>query len=327
MEPIQRVQDFERLKTLADPRRLAILRLLMAKPANLTGLGQILDEHPARVRHHLKQLESAGLVELDSTRVVRGFVEKYYRAKARAFYLQELITPDTGARKSLVVLGSHDLALELLNERLPSVDILTYPVGSLDGLLALRQGTAHIAGCHLLDAQSGEYNLPFVRHIFPDRVVNLVTLAHRLQGLIIQPGNPRQIHSLEDLLQKDVSFVNRNRGSGTRVWLDRRLDALNLPHERIVGYKNEVYTHTRVGEMVANGKANVGLGIQAVAQQYELDFVPLFQERYDLAIPVENLADRNIQPLLDYLQSGDYRRTVLPLAGYETEHSGELLVP
>jgi len=327
MEPIQRLQDFDKLKILADTRRLAILRLLMVKPETLTSIGEALGEHPALIRHHLKRLEKVGLVELDSSRIVRGFVEKYYRARARAFYFQELITPDTAGRKTLVVLGSHDLALELLNERLPGVDILTYPVGSLDGLLALRQGTAHIAGCHLLDSQSGEYNLPFVRHIFPDRAVKLVTLAHRLQGLFFQPGNPRQIRGLGDLLRDDIRFINRNRGSGTRVWLEQQLDSLNLPREQIEGYKHEVNTHTQVGEMVASAKADVGLGIQAVAQQYGLEFMPLFQERYDLVIPAEQMMDQSIQPLLDYLQSADYRRAIVPLTGYETQHSGELLTP
>ena len=149
MNQLRRIQDFEHLKILADARRLAILRLLMAKQATLSQLGQALGEHPARVRHHLKQLEKAGLVELVDTRVVRGFVEKYYRARARAFLLQELILPDDPKRETITVLGSHDLALEALAERLreqSSMDLLVLPVGSLDGLIALRQGSAQLAG-------------------------------------------------------------------------------------------------------------------------------------------------------------------------------------
>ncbi len=176
MLPIRKLRSFDQLKLLADPRRLAILKQLMAGPASLTMLGKSLSEHPAWVRHHLKQLETAGLVELVETRVQSGVVEKFYRARASGFLVQELILPINPARPMLVFSGSHDLAVELLANQLSDhLDILTLPVGSLDGLVALRQNLCNVSGAHLLDS-SGEYNLPFIRHFFPDRVMRLLPL-------------------------------------------------------------------------------------------------------------------------------------------------------
>jgi putative molybdopterin biosynthesis protein len=332
MDYLRRVQSFEQLKILADARRLAILRMLMAGPATLSQLGLTLGEHPARVRHHLKQLEGADLVEMVDTRVVRGFVEKYYRARAQAFWFQELILPDDPERDIFAVLGSHDLALEILAQRLRQrktapIDLLVLPVGSLDGLVALRQGSTQLAGCHLLDAESGEYNLPFIRHLLPDRQVSLLTLAHRQQGLLVAKGNPLEIHGLEDLARPEVILVNRNRGSGTRLWLDRQLEMLSLHPNSLNGYNREVRTHTAVAEIVARGKASVGLGLQAAARQFGLGFIPLFQERFDLVLAQELLESRRLQPLFDYLQNAEFRRAIEGLGGYETTHTGEQITP
>jgi putative molybdopterin biosynthesis protein len=332
MDYLRRIHNFEHLKILADSRRLTILRLLMAGPATLSQLGQTLDEHPARVRHHLKQLEEADLVEMVDTRVVRGFVEKYYRARAQAFWFQELILPEDPERDIFAVLGSHDLALEILAEHLrqrekEALELLVLPVGSLDGLVALRQGSAQIAGCHLLDAESGEYNLPFIRHLLPDRQVSLLTLAYRQQGLLVAAGNPLAIHGLEDLARPEVVLINRNRGSGTRLWLDRQLEILSIHPNTLNGYNREARTHTAVAETVARGKASVGLGLRASARQFGLDFIPLFQERFDLALAQELLESRRLQPLFDYLQSAEFRRAVEGLGGYETAHTGDQITP
>ncbi len=235
MVEIEQIKDFDQIKIVTDPNRLAILRLLMAGPATLTQLGRVMGEHPAWVRHHLKQLEATGLVEMKTAQVSGGFVEKYYQAKARAFYFQEMILPETSGKKIVVMLGSHDLALNVLAQRSlekTGLQLIIQPVGSLDGLVALRQGIAQISGCHLLDIQSGEYNLPFIRHIFPDRPVVLVTLAHRQQGLLVAPGNPLHIRGLEDLGREDVTLANRNRGSGTRLWLDQQLERMGIPPSR-----------------------------------------------------------------------------------------------
>jgi len=333
MDPIQRIQNLEQIKTLSDARRLAILQMLMVGPETLTSIGKILGEHPAQVRHHLKQLEAAGLVELVETRTIRGFVEKYYQAKAHAFIFNEMILPhhpgDT--QETIVAAGSHDLALELLARSLAQEKrterILTIPVGSLEGLIALRQGNAHLAGSHLKDGVSGEYNLSYVRHFFPDRSVTLFTLAYREQGLMVLPGNPKGIRGLQDLAREDVTLINRNPGSGTRVWLDRQLSESGIDMQRLRGYEREVRTHTQIAEAIQTGSADVGLGLQAAAQQYQLDFIPLFQERYDLVIPQEMLANQHLVRLLDYLQSGAFRRDANSLGGYDTAHSGDQIDP
>lgn len=327
MEQLKKITEFTQLKTLAGEQRLSILRILMARPATLSQLGKELGQSPAHIRHHLLKLEGAGLIRLVEMRAVRGFVEKYYRATGSTFLLHELVLPASSKALTFVVSGSHDLALELLAEDLPDVEMIILPVGSIDGLVALRQGSAQIAGCHLLDADSGEYNLPYVKHFFPDREVNLITLGYRDQGFLVAPGNPLRINQIEDLARSDVRFTNRNRGSGTRLWLDRQLSTLNLPGDSITGYSEEDNTHTKVAERVACGEADTGIGLLAAAQQAKLDFVPLFNERYDLVIPKEQLTDQHMAPLFDKLQSSTFRREVNALGGYETTQTGDVIIP
>jgi len=332
MEYIQRIEQYRDIKVLTDERRLRILRLLMAKPATLSQLGDQLGEHPARVRHHLKALEAAGFVELVETRLVRGFVEKYYQARARAFLLHELILPDLLDRDVVPVLGSHDLALEKLaghlrNHEPGSVELMVLPVGSLEGLIALRQGAAQITGCHLLDTASGEYNLPHIRHIFPDRQVRIFTLAHRAQGLIIPHGNPKEIQALSDLTRADIKIINRNPGSGTRIWLDSQLKENGLPGSVVRGYTNHVRTHTQVARAVHHRDVDTGLGIEAAAILFDLDFIPLFQERFDLVILGESIADRRLLPMFEYLESAAFRREVDGLGGYDTVQTGDQIYP
>jgi putative molybdopterin biosynthesis protein len=330
MLKIEQIKDFEQIKIIADPHRQAILRLLMAGPATLTQLGRVIGEHPAWVRHHLKQLEAAGLVEMKTAQVSGGFVEKYYQAKARAFYIQEMILPQTSEKKILVMLGSHDLALNLLAQgslEVIGLQLIIQSVGSLDGLVALRQGIAQLSGCHLLDRKSGEYNLPFIRYIFPDRPMVLVTLAHRQQGLLVAPGNPKQIRGLEDLGREDVTLVNRNRGSGTRLWLDTQLEQLGILPERMRGYNQEARTHTAVAQAIQHGRADAGLGLYAAARLAKLEFIPIFQERYDLVLPEEQYRVSDIQNMLNYLQSRQFRSLVDSLGGYDTGHTGEELHP
>ena len=328
MEVLKRIQDLETIRVLADSRRLAILKLLMSGQATLTQLGQVIGEHPAQIRHHLKLLEKAGLVEMTDQRVVRGFVEKYYRAKANAFLLQEIILPKPSEPGSFIFLGSHDLALEAMAAQLSSLKLrplrfFIIPVGSLDGLVALRQGIAQIAGCHLLDTDTGEYNLTFVRHLFPDRLMRMVTLAHREQGLLVASGNPLGIRGIDDLAREDVRLINRNRGSGTRLWLDYQLQQRSLPAQALRGYELEVRTHTAAADMIASGKADAGIGLLAAAQKQNLDFIPLFQERFDLVFPQEQSDNSNFTTLFDFLTSGRFRRIVQHLGGYETEHTGD----
>ena len=320
MRKVHPLHTFEQIKQLADPRRMEILRLLMSKPATLTQLARTLDKSPAWVRHHILALESADLIELAEVRITGKVTEKFYRAKAGAFLVQELILPE-GGKPAIVFSGSHDLAIEKISEQIADhLTLLTLPVGSLDGLVNLRQGLCQISGAHLLD-KSGEYNAPFVRHLFPDRSMDMVTLAYRTQGLIVAPGNPKGVRSASNLAQTGLRFINRNPGSGTRLWLDTELERLGIPTENIDGYEDVVNTHTECARAIASGQADAALGLQASALQFNLDFIPLFEERYDLILPREQ--EGVLAPLLDYIQTAAFREETSTLTGYATTHSGE----
>ena len=317
----------DQIRILADPRRLQILRRLMAQPATISQLGRIFGEHPAWIRHHLKRLEQAGLVELDSTRLTGGYTEKFYKAIAPAFVLQNVILPEEPKANPILLMGSHDLALELLVEIVHQADsnihLLPVPVGSLDGLIALRNGLTPLTGCHLLDPASGEFNAPFVRHLFPDLDIVLITLAHREQGLIIARGNPLGIRSIMDLVRSGLTFINRNRGSGTRLWLDHQLRDKGISPKQINGYSQEMVSHTSLAHAIKQGFADAGIGLKAAAVKENLDFIPLFTERYDLIIPHDRVENPEIVPIIDMVRSQTFHRKVTSLAGYEDYHTGE----
>ncbi len=320
MNNVETLHAFEQIKLLSDARRLQILRLLMASPASLTQLARTLGQSPAWVRHHILALESAKLIELSEVRITGKVTEKFYRAKAGAFLLQEMILPE-GDKPAIVFSGSHDLALEKISAQIADhLTLLTLPVGSLDGLVNLRQGLCQISGAHLLD-KTGEYNAPFVRHLFPDRAMDLVTLAYRTQGLVLAPGNPIGVRGIADLARAGLRFINRNPGSGTRLWLDNELEQLGIPSETIDGYEHIVNTHTECARAIASREADAALGLQASALQYNLDFIPLFEERYDLVLPREQ--ENALSPLLEHIQTVAFRRDLNVLTGYNTSHSGE----
>ena len=320
MKKVEPVRSFENIKLLADPRRMDILRLLMASPATLTQLAQILKQSPAWIRHHVLALESANLVEMGEIRKTGKVTEKFYRARADALLLQEIILPKT-KKPAVVFSGSHDLALERIAKHLQRhVTLLSLPVGSLDGLVNLRQGLCQISGSHLLD-ENGEYNTPFVRHLFPDRAVDIVTLAYRTQGLMLASGNPKAVKKIADVARPNIRFVNRNAGSGTRLWFDAELRRLDILVERVSGYDRVVKTHSEAATLIANHKADAALGLQAAAHQHGLDFIPLFEERYDLVLPREQI--KTLSPLLDYIQTVGFRNSLTSLTGYNTVHSGE----
>jgi putative molybdopterin biosynthesis protein len=181
------------------------------------------------------------------------------------------------------------------------------------------------AGCHLYDSGTGDFNTPYVRHFFPDRKMVLLTLAHREQGLIVEPGNPHHVHGLDDLT-RNLRFINRNGGSGTRLWLDGQLNHLGIPPERVLGYTDEAHTHTEVALTIQQGRAQIGLGIRAAASFYQLDFIPLFHERYDLVMPIERISDQQLIPMFDTFYSGDFRRGVESLGGYDVSHLGDKII-
>jgi len=238
----------------------------------------------------------------------------------------ELLRPPEEIERTIVAIGSHDLTLDLLASHLrrcrPELAFSSANVGSLGGLLALQRWEAHLAGSHLLDVVSGEYNLADVRQVLPDREVVLVNLVYRQQGLLVAQGNPKGIRGLEDLLREDVTFVNRQREAGTRVLLDYKLKELGLDPSRIRGYHRIEYTHLAVAAAVASGTADAAVGILAAARALDLDFVPLAMERYDLVIPREHYESEAMQALLAVIRSEAFKREVEALGGYDVSQTG-----
>lgn len=229
----------------------------------------------------------------------------------------------------LRIVGSNDLALDLLISQLrrshPSLQVVSASVGSLAGLIALERGEAHVAGCHLLDEETGEYNLPFVRRVLPSEEVLLVNLVHRQQGLMMAKGNPKGVRGLEDLTRPDLVLVNRQKGAGTRVLLDLRMKELGIPPDAVRGYDHEVETHTAVAAAIAGGAADLGLGILSAAKALDLDFVPLARERYDLVIPVAYYDTEEMKLLVAAVRSESFKAVVREMGGYDTTDTGKIV--
>ena len=230
--------------------------------------------------------------------------------------------------RTIFCIGSHDVILDLLAQYLSDHDrrFVSANVGSQGGLVALRRGEAHLAGSHLLDPETGEYNLAYLKQYLPGVPVKLVTLVGREQGLLVRRGNPKGLKNLGDLIRPRVQFINRQRGAGTRVLLDYSLNRLGIAAENILGYNQEEYTHLGVAAAVASGRADCGLGIPAAAQALDLDFVPLFSERYDLVIPKEYADSPLLAPLFDVLADDGFRRAVSSLPGYDVTAMGNVIL-
>ncbi len=324
MDGLLNIDRPEALQALSDPNRLQILRRLMADKETISSLGASIGKHPAWVRHHVKSLEAAGLVALVEQRTTRNYTEKFYRACAPALTVNMLLRPLAPGRDPLVVLASSDFAVDLLaHEAAEDSGMVTGVAGSLDCLIAVRQGLADVAGCHLLDVDTGQYNLPYARHMFPDRDVAVVTLAHREQGLIVAHGNPLRLQSPDDVAEKGARFVNRNRGSGTRLWIDRYLSMARIDTHAIKGFDVEVPTHSEAAARVVAGYADAAIGIRAAAEQAGLGFVPLFSERYDLLMSAEVYETAKVTRMLDRLHERSFRRAVAGISGYDSHSTGE----
>jgi putative molybdopterin biosynthesis protein len=241
----------------------------------------------------------------------------------------ELLRPAEQIDRTVVVIGSHDLTLDLLaDELIPhGVFLSSSHVGSLGGLMALKNRTAHVAPSHLLDTDTGEYNWSYIRKYIPEVPVRLFHGVMREQGFIIRKGNPKSIRSFEDLVRDDVTFINRQSGAGTRVLLDYNLERLGLDAAKIKGYEMEEFTHTTVAVAVLSGVADVGMGVLAAARALDLDFIPVATEQYDLVIPEEFLPVEKIQVLLEVIKGNSFKSKVLALGGYGVDRTGEEILP
>jgi molybdate-binding protein/DNA-binding PadR family transcriptional regulator len=237
--------------------------------------------------------------------------------------------PELSKGNALLAIGSDDLVLDLLarflTEAHPEIQFSAHRVGSLAGLMALAEGRAHIAGVHLLDIESGKYNVPFVKHLMPEERVLLLHLAEREQGLMVARGNPKRIRSLKDLTRRHVRLVNRQRGAGTRLFLFHRLRQARIDPQAIAGFASESPTHSAVAAAVAAGTADVGPGIRAAAEEWGLDFISLGHERYDLAVPHAVFESQRLRAFLEVIHAGAFRRAAATLSGYDVSRLGTIV--
>jgi putative molybdopterin biosynthesis protein len=228
---------------------------------------------------------------------------------------------------TLFAVGSHDISLDLLAQYLASKNrrLTSANVGSLAGLMALRRGEAHFSGSHLLDPESGIYNLSYINQYLPDRGIIVLGFVDRQQGLIVKRGNPKNLFRIEDIAGPTVTFVNRQHGAGTRVLLDHQLNTLGISSDSIQGYEHEEYTHLAVAAAVKSGRGDCGLGIAAAANALDLDFIPLYVEEYDLIVPSEYYYSDLLTPLREILDDHRFRKEVECLPGYNTSRMGSII--
>ncbi len=242
----------------------------------------------------------------------------------------ELLRPKTEVDATLVFIGSHDNILDLLANQLhrerPLTRISSAHVGSMGGIMAIRRNEAHLAGCHLLDEKTGEYNISFIKLLLPNTPLQLVNLCYREQGLIVPKGNPKKIFGFEDMIKHSHTFINRQNGAGTRLLTDKLLADLGISPAQLVGYDHEEYTHMSVAAAVANGGVDAGMGIRAAAVALGLDFVPVTEERYDLIVPNAYLNDPKVEKVLHLIRTcGELHQKILSLGGYNLRDAGKIM--
>lgn len=242
----------------------------------------------------------------------------------------ELLRTQSEVDSTLVVTGSHDNILDLMANHLhrmqPTIRLSSAHVGSMGGIMAIRRKEAHVAGSHLLDEQTGEYNVSFIQRYLAGTSVKLINLAYREQGLIVPAGNPKSITGFESIAKHDRLFINRQGGAGTRLLTDKVLKDCKLSPKDIRGYEHEEYTHMSVAAAVANGSVDCGMGIRAAAVALNLDFIPVAEERYDLIIPTEFMEDEKIIKMLDLIRvNKEFHDKILSLGGYDLRDCGKIM--
>jgi putative molybdopterin biosynthesis protein len=243
----------------------------------------------------------------------------------------ELLVHKSDLDRVLVHVGSHDNTLDLLANELMGLSdplrLVSSHAGSMGGLTALKAGSALFAGAHLFDPETGDFNFPFIERYLKGIPVTVVNLAIRHQGLIVAKGNPLSIRGVDDLTRDDVTFINRQRGAGTRILLDHHLKKAGIDPREVAGYENEEFTHMAVAVNVLTGAASCGLGIYAAAKALGLDFAPLAHERYDLVIPDRYVKDARIKTLIEIIGRNSVQAKIKAQGGYETDMTGRIMRP
>ncbi|HJV17836.1 MAG TPA: helix-turn-helix transcriptional regulator [Bacillales bacterium] len=224
--------------------------------------------------------------------------------------------------------GSHDLLVEhFVKQASQNLQFPIQPtyIGSLEGLMMLYRNQSDIAAIHLLDPSSKEYNLPFIHQLFIYESITVLRFAAREQGFIVAKGNPKDIFTFRDLTRKDVQFVNRQKGSGTRFLLDSKLMAHNIHPEKINGFENEEWNHLTTASYISRGIADVTFGIRSAASHLGLDFIPIAKEYFDLVFRFTENNHNNLTRLMSYLQSLQFKASLTDLEGYDIQDLGKII--
>lgn len=263
-----------------------------------------------------------GILQIPST---TEYLPAGFKVNVRLLRKREVLS------NTVVFIGSHDNTIDVLSNQLkkhyPGYSLSSANVGSMGGLIALKRRECHMAGTHLLDETTGEYNIPFINNLLSGEKVLVINLVYRQQGLMVKKGNPKTIKGFEDLIREDVIFINRQRGSGTRLLLDKYLKELSIDPSKIKGYDTEEFTHMAVASRVATGVADTGLGIYSAAKAFGLDFIPVAEERYDLVILEEYEELPMIQAILEIIRNdNEFRSLVEALGGYDTRDMGKVIM-
>ena len=229
----------------------------------------------------------------------------------------------------IVIMGSNDFTVEFLSHelsrRFPEYSLSFSNVGSLAGLIALSRGNSHIAGCHLLDPDTGRYNIPYISRYLPGMRATVINLAYRDIGLMVKQGNPLNIVSIKDLSRPGIKIINRQEGSGTRVLFDYECRKVGIEPKVIDGYEKDVNTHFEVAMAVASGVVDAGLGILSAAKVLNLTFIHLTKEQYDFVIPRENLSAQPIVSLVEVIRSPEFKQSINQMGGYDTKNTGKIM--
>lgn len=240
----------------------------------------------------------------------------------------ELYRSKSEIENTVVIIGSHDLILDIIADMMPekhnNMFVSSTHVGSMGGLMALRRGEAHMAPIHLLDEETGQYNIPYVKRLF-DEPMAIIKGVNRIQGIMVKKGNPLGIKTIEDLARPEVRYVNRQRGAGTRVLFDYRLKQLGISTGDINGYEREMTTHMAVAAAVASDSADAGMGVLSAANAMGLDFIEVAYEEYDFAVPVKFLESPHIKAFIEIIQSDEFKQKLDELGGYTCESSGTVI--